>query len=346
MKKRNVINLIKHYSEQNDRAFRDEAYEIASDFDASGDQQIAEYIMALLSDTNAFVPQSFDGETTFCTLATINRKPLVLPHSISMDLEGIMNAIKRNTGVNKFLFYGSPGTGKTEAVKYISYLLNRDLLTVEFAEIIDSKLGQTSKNIASLFKEIKGYRRPKRLLFLFDEIDALALDRINDRDLREMGRATSAFLKELDNLPDEITIIATTNLFERLDKALVRRFDACIDFDRYTRQDLEKAARIIMDNLLSRQNHVGRDLRLFDKIIQKAPSLPNPAELYNIVKASIAFSNPEDDYDYLSRLYKALVGPLPSSNEELRSQGFTIREIAHLTNTQKSTVARDLKERI
>ena len=39
MKKKNIINLIKYYSEENDAGFRTEAYEIASDFDKSGDYQ-------------------------------------------------------------------------------------------------------------------------------------------------------------------------------------------------------------------------------------------------------------------------------------------------------------------
>lgn len=56
MKKKSVINLIKYYSEENDVAFRSEAYEIAREFDKSGDSQLAEYIMALLSDANTFVP--------------------------------------------------------------------------------------------------------------------------------------------------------------------------------------------------------------------------------------------------------------------------------------------------
>lgn len=343
MKKSSVINLIKCYAEQNDRAFLDEAYAIANDFDAHGDHQLAEYIMALLSDSNAFVPQGFDGAQRFCTKSTIERRPLELPRSISLDLDGIMNAIRRRSGVSKFLFYGRPGTGKTESAKYMAYLLKRDLLTVEFSEIIESRLGQTGKNITALFSEIKGYRRPDMLLFLFDELDALAMDRINSHDLREMGRATSTFLKELDNLPSDVVIIATTNLYSQLDRALVRRFDACIDFDRYTQADLEQIARAIVDEQLSHQNHVGRDARLFDKIVRYAQELPSPAELYSIVKTSIAFSNPEDEYNYLRRLYETLIGPLPTT-EVLRGQGFTIREIGRLTGTPKSTVARDLKE--
>ena len=49
MKKKSVISLIKYYTEKNDVGFRSEAYEIAKDFDASGDYQLAEYIMSLLS---------------------------------------------------------------------------------------------------------------------------------------------------------------------------------------------------------------------------------------------------------------------------------------------------------
>ena len=45
MKKKNVINLVKYYAEKNDAGFRTEAYEIARDFDNTGDYQLAEYIM-------------------------------------------------------------------------------------------------------------------------------------------------------------------------------------------------------------------------------------------------------------------------------------------------------------
>ena len=56
MKKKNVINLIKYHAENNDSGFRSEAYEIARYFDQAGDYQLAEYIMALLSSANTFVP--------------------------------------------------------------------------------------------------------------------------------------------------------------------------------------------------------------------------------------------------------------------------------------------------
>lgn len=37
MKKKNILNLIKYYSENNDSGFKSEAYEIAKYFDSIGD---------------------------------------------------------------------------------------------------------------------------------------------------------------------------------------------------------------------------------------------------------------------------------------------------------------------
>ncbi|MGN0895689.1 MAG: AAA family ATPase [Succinivibrio sp.] len=53
-----------------------------------------------------------------------------------------------------------------------------------------------------------------------------------------MSNLYSSLLKYLDSLPKDIVIIATTNLYEHFDKALTRRFDALINFDRYTQSDL------------------------------------------------------------------------------------------------------------
>ena len=43
---------------------------------------------------------------------------------------------------------------------------------VDFSAIIDSKLGQTQKNITALFKEINSFSMQDKVIFLFDEIDA------------------------------------------------------------------------------------------------------------------------------------------------------------------------------
>ncbi|MDE6749759.1 MAG: hypothetical protein K2K21_11970 [Lachnospiraceae bacterium] len=63
--KKNIINLVKYYAEKDDASFRNEVYEIAREFDESGDYQLAEYIMYLISNTNTFVPQMSEKESVF-----------------------------------------------------------------------------------------------------------------------------------------------------------------------------------------------------------------------------------------------------------------------------------------
>ena len=344
MKKRDVLDLIRYHCDDNDMAFRNLAAAIAVEFQSSGDVELADYITAQLSDLNAFVVQSDDDYPTFLARVSSHHSAIAFPDAIEADLVGVRNAISRDAGLNKFLLQGPPGTGKTEAVKLLCEQLGRELLSVDFDSLIDSKLGETSKNITKLFEEMRQLKNPTRYLIIFDEIDAIALDRVNTRDVREMGRVTSTFLRELDKLDEKVCIFATTNLFDSFDKALTRRFDACIDFSRYTREDLISVALFIADDLLRKYTFAARDKRLLEKILQKASTLPYPGEIKNLIKTAIAFSDVDDGRDYLRRIYKALVGPIPDDPSELRAQGFTVREIGTLAAMSKTTAARLLKE--
>ena len=344
MKKKNIVNLIKYYSENNDAAFRNEAYEIAKIFDTVGDYQLSEYIMALLSSANTFVPQMSESDSSFFKKVELSQEPLPLPEEIKSDVIGIVNAVGHNVGINKFLFQGAPGTGKTETVKQIARILERELYMVNFDSVIDSKLGQTSKNISSLFREINHFSHPEKVVILFDEVDAIALDRTNSNDLREMGRATSSVLKGLDSLNELIVLIATTNLFCSFDKALIRRFDSVIDFNRYTRDDLVDIAEVILNGYLSKFKFAGKNVRLFRKIIEQMDTIPYPGDLKNLIKTAIAFSKPGEEYDYLRRLYYVVHKENTEDLKSMQSQGFTVREIEILTGVSKSQVSRELKE--
>ncbi len=347
MKKQNVINLIKYHVEKNENAFRNESVNIARYFDSIGDYQLAEYVMGLVAESNLYVPQASDFESEFLKQIDIREiAPLNLPIRISQDIKGIINAVNHNIGINKFLFEGVPGSGKTEAVKHIARLLDRTLYCVDFGKLIDSKLGQTNKNIINIFSEINTIPFPNKIIILFDEIDAIAMDRINSNDVREMGRVTSTILRELDRLIDlnkEVVIIATTNLFSNFDKALSRRFDAIINFNRYNKEDLIEVAEYYFLSFVKNFKNLSKDTRLFKKILKLSDTLPYPGELKNIIKTSLAFSDQNIEYDYLRRLYTYLIGNLEETSiEQLRQQGFTIREIENLTGESKSSVSRKL----
>lgn len=348
MKKKDIINLIRYHSEQNEIAFKNVAYGIAKEFDALGDSQIAHYIMSLLSNKNTFVPQQVQHHVElshFFEKVSLSDEPLILPDSLIQDLLGLVNAIQRNIGIHKFLFKGAPGTGKTEGAKQIAKILDRELFLVNFTDIIDSKLGQTQKNLEAVFNEINGLYQLEKIIILFDEIDALAMDRTNSNDLREMGRVTSTLLKCFDKINDNVVLIATTNLFENFDKAIIRRFDSVIDFNRYSRADLIEVAQNLLENYLSKLKIPHNNMRLFKKILNLYQDIPNPGELKNIIKTSVAFSDPQDDHDYLRRLYSIVSEEKPNNLKKLKEQKFTLREIETLTKKSKSSVARELKSK-
>ena len=347
MKKKNVINLIRYHEEKNEAAFRAEALEIAKYFFDNGETLVGDYIMGLLSNANVFIPQGDNFNLNYFEKVTIGNTSLPLPKEIINDIYGIINAVNHNIGINKFLFEGPPGTGKTESVKQVARILSRELYSVDFSSIIDSKLGQTQKNMAEVFSEIRMLPNPDNVIILFDEIDAIAMDRINSRDIREMGRVTSSILKELDNLDARVIFIATTNLYKNLDKALTRRFDAIVNFDRYSKDDLLDISESILNEYLPKFENAGRDIKLFRKIMSLLTNIPYPGELKNIIRTALAFSEPNSEFDYLKRLYNAILLQekiKDLSIKELKDKGFTVRDIEKLTGVPKSNISRMLKE--
>lgn len=343
MKKQNIINLVKYHTEQNNAAFVSEVSEIAREFDANGDYEVAQYLMDLVSNANVYIPQASYRNLQFLEKLEYSFNPLMLPNIIEEDIIGIARAIKNKTGMSKFLFHGAPGTGKTESAFQIARLLERDILSVHMEQLIDSGLGETSKNVIRLFDEINHLMYSK-VIVIFDELDALVLNRSSSNDLREMSRVTSTFLRELDTLSDQIIVIATTNLFENFDKALSRRFDAVVSFDRYSKEDLIEIADAMLISGIKKAVNSSQDMRLFNKILSRLSEIPYPGDMKQIIKTSIAFSDETSKYDYLRKVYLALNGnPKNVDIQSLSDQGFTTREIEILARIPKSSVSRKLK---
>lgn len=349
MKKLNVLNLIKYHIEKNDKSFKNESMIIAEYFDKNGDRELADYIYALLSEIETLTTQdhSYDlFESEFLEKVNINHlESLKLPEVIWNDLQGMINAISYNVKINKFLFEGRPGTGKTQACKQLARLLNKELYIVRTDKLIDSKLGQTGKNVSILFEEIDKIANfaKNNIIVLFDEIDVIALERINQNDVREMGRVTSIILNKLDSFSEsnpDVIIIASTNLRENFDKALLRRFDAIINFDRYSNEDLIEIAESFLDEFSKQAKNISKEKKLFNKILNLSKDLPYPGDLKNIIKTAIFFSDKKNSYEYLQRIYTNLITDLKDINHiDLNKQGFSTRDIEKLTNISKSTIA-------
>lgn len=124
--------------------------------------------------------------------------------------------------LNSTLLYGMPGTGKTMFGRYVAHRLRAPFAYVNFSYLVDSHMGNTSKNLKKVFDFCKG----KPCVLMLDEIDCIGLKRSGDGDGAggELARTTISLMQELDILTNEQIVIAATNREDRLDPALKRRF--------------------------------------------------------------------------------------------------------------------------
>ena len=118
------------------------------------------------------------------------------------------------------ILHGESGCGKTMLARYIAHKAELPFVYVQFSNLVESYLGKTQSNVARVFE----YVRSAPCVLCFDEIDAVGMARGQKDDVGEMNRVVIALMQELDRLPNNVIIIGTTNRFDRLDPALVRRF--------------------------------------------------------------------------------------------------------------------------
>jgi len=131
------------------------------------------------------------------------------------------------------LFYGGPGTGKTETVLQIARQTGRDLMQVDIAGMRDKYVGESEKNIKAVFQHYRELCRNSEVkpILFFNEADALINKRTEniEHSVDKMDNAMqNIILQEIEDL-DGI-LIATTNLTSNLDSAFERRFIFKIEF--------------------------------------------------------------------------------------------------------------------
>lgn len=135
------------------------------------------------------------------------------------------------------LFYGAPGTGKTETVLQLARKTGRDLMLVNVAEIKSKWVGESEKNIKALFDRYRRLVKESECapILFFNEADAIINKRSEnaERAVDKMENSMqNIILQEIENL--EGILIATTNLTKNIDKAFERRFLYKIEFSKPT----------------------------------------------------------------------------------------------------------------
>lgn len=133
----------------------------------------------------------------------------------------------------KILLYGPPGTGKTFIARAIAGEVDAEFFAVNCQDLISKYMGDSSKQLDSLFAEVE--KHEKAIIF-FDEFDSVASKRGDSTGGvdAEMARFVATFLTKVDGFKPTanrmLLLIAATNRPWALDSAMLRggRFDTQI----------------------------------------------------------------------------------------------------------------------
>ncbi|MFZ4757323.1 MAG: AAA family ATPase [Burkholderiaceae bacterium] len=114
-------------------------------------------------------------------------------------------------------FYGLPGTGKTALGEHIARSLERPLMIKRASDLMSKYVGETEQQMARMFADAQR----EQAVLLLDEADSFLQNRqaaVRSYEVTEVNE----MLQGMERF--EGVFICTTNLFDRIDEAALRRF--------------------------------------------------------------------------------------------------------------------------
>ncbi len=166
---------------------------------------------------------------------------------------------------NKVLLHGPSGCGKTLASYVIAGELKKMMIVVNLGAIVSAKLGETSKNLAKIFRKAAS----EDCIIFIDEFDSLGKVRDYSQDHGEMKRVVNTILQLFDYLPQSSMLIAATNQLDMIDNALLRRFDLNLKFELPT----EKQAKALIDLIFKNGKYKFDKPKLVPALIKETEKL-------------------------------------------------------------------------
>jgi SpoVK/Ycf46/Vps4 family AAA+-type ATPase len=187
---------------------------------------------------------------------------LVVPSALSRRIARVVHEYRqqhklKSHGLSqrrKLLLIGPPGTGKTMTARILAHELRMHLYTIQVDKMVTKFMGETSAKLRQIFDLM--LQEPG--VYLFDEFDAIGGERSLENDVGEMRRVLNAFLQFVDQDTSDSLIVAATNNPKLLDRALYRRFDDVLYYDRPNKFERLQ----LMKNLLGNFLDSNMDLKL------------------------------------------------------------------------------------
>lgn len=237
-----ILALIKSHIEADDSRFREIALQMAAVEAKAGHAVLSRNITDLVnnqkrprfisrslipinSELSEFVMEvddSFGFDNIVCKDEVKNKLKRIVREYVQRDI-----LFKNNlTNRSKVLLSGPSGTGKTMTASILANELHIPLYVVRMERVITKYMGESSLKLGKVFELISNVRG----VYLFDEFDAIGMQRGHDNEVGEMRRILNSFLQMMERVDSDSIIVAATNCGEQLDKALFRRFDDVIEY--------------------------------------------------------------------------------------------------------------------
>lgn len=186
---------------------------------------IARSLAPINSELSEFVMEvddSFGFDNIVCKDEVRSKLKRIVREYVQRDILYKNNLTNRS----KILLSGSSGTGKTMTASILANELHIPLYVVRMERVITKYMGESSLKLGKVFELISNVRG----VYLFDEFDAIGMQRGHDNEVGEMRRILNSFLQMMERVDSDSIIVAATNCGEQLDKALFRRFDDVIEY--------------------------------------------------------------------------------------------------------------------
>lgn len=147
------------------------------------------------------------------------------------ELPRIVQALQAR-GHGSLCFFGAPGTGKSALGEHIASTLGRPIIIRQASDLMSKYIGETEQNMAAMFEEAES----ENAVLLLDEADSFLQDRRGAQRTYEVTEVNE-MLQGMERFNG--IFICTTNLFDSIDQAALRRFTFKIRFKPLTRAQRE-----------------------------------------------------------------------------------------------------------
>jgi SpoVK/Ycf46/Vps4 family AAA+-type ATPase len=360
-----IIGLIESFQKNNMEEFDKKIKELIKKAEAKGQTNVARRLREILANPNSgskFINSSSRQIFSSSIRNTNNqlfqiRKSNISSKDVILSEKNmnIFNEIKSNyhyrdiflknglQNETKVLLFGPPGTGKTSFAYALAGDLGMPILHVYIDTLISSYLGETGKNIRSIFQEAA----KTHCILLLDEFDAIAKQRDDMQELGELKRVVTVLLQNIDEFAADNILIAATNHEHLLDKAIWRRFDYQINLNFLDKKSLIDLYKLFLKDV---QKDIDYDLLadlsigISGSTVKKIVNTAMKRNLLNSNKNKIQESIFEELIKNLTlrtdRDFKAIKGTLSKVLKTLRKSNkkYTFEYLEQITGVPHSTL--------